>query len=146
MWPAAREAGETCWWSSEQEVTESALCILWDQCVVDTNTCVYSCQPPSILMGYVENVHACECVCVCTLRCWSCRRSSSSCLLLFSISVCFFLFSCYDIHALRLLENAQMHITKIRNRNNIIILKNNMNYIFIYAVLVWQLGNFGNFK
>lgn len=28
-----------------------------------------------------------------TLRCWSCRRSSSSCLLLFSISVCFFLFS-----------------------------------------------------
>lgn len=86
------------------------------------------------------------CVCVCTLRCWSCRRSSSSCLLLFSISVCFFLFSCYDIHALRLVGNAQMHITKIRNRNNIIILKNNMNYIFIYAVLVWQLGNFGNFK
>lgn len=36
--------------------------------------------------------------CVCTLRCWSCRRSSSSCLLLFSISVCLFLFSCSNTY------------------------------------------------
>lgn len=36
---------------------------------------------------------ACFCWVKNTLRCWSCLRSSSSCLLLFSISACFFLFS-----------------------------------------------------